>query len=96
MRPLHLLLLAVLPPALLRAQHPDPVRPALRWFQDAKLGIFIHWGIYSVNGTDESWAFYNKKVPYAEYMKQLEGFTASKYDPAAWAELIQRLEKPLL
>lgn len=90
MRPLHLLLLAVLPPALLRAQRPDPVRPALQWFQDAKLGIFIHWGIYSVNGTDESWAFYNKKVPYAEYMKQLEGFTASKYDPAAWAELIQR------
>jgi alpha-L-fucosidase len=62
----------------------------LRWFQDAKLGIFIHWGIYSVNGTDESWAFYNKKMPYADYMNQLEGFTSSRYDPAAWADLIQR------
>ena len=29
----------------------------MQWFKDAKLGIFIHWGIYSVNGVDESWAF---------------------------------------
>jgi len=72
------------------AQEPEGGCHELQWFQDAKLGIFMHWGIYSVNGTDESWAFYNKKVPYADYMKQLEGFSASKYDPAAWAELIQR------
>ena len=26
----------------------------MQWFKDAKLGIFIHWGIYSVNGVDES------------------------------------------
>ncbi len=72
------------------AQVEESARRELKWFQDAKLGIFIHWGIYSVNGTDESWAFYNKKVPYTEYMKQLNGFTASKYESAAWADLIQR------
>lgn len=72
------------------AQEREAARHELKWFQDAKLGIFIHWGIYSVQGTDESWAFYNKKMPYADYMKQLEGFTASKYDPAAWADLIAR------
>ncbi|MBL8003110.1 MAG: alpha-L-fucosidase [Flavobacteriales bacterium] len=69
---------------------PASIAGKMQWFQDAKLGIFIHWGIYSVNGVDESWSFYNKKMPYAEYMKQLEGFTASKYDPTAWADLIQR------
>jgi len=72
------------------AQEREAARHELKWFQDAKLGIFIHWGIYSVQGTDESWAFYNKKMPYADYMKQLDGFTASKYDPAAWADLIAR------
>ncbi len=72
------------------AQSPGHVPSNLTWFQDAKLGIFIHWGIYSVNGVDESWAFYNRKVAYADYMKQLEGFTASKYDPAAWADLIEK------
>ena len=59
------------------------------WFEDAKLGIFIHWGIYAVNGIDESWSFYNDYIPYQEYMKQLDGFTASNYDPDYWAKLIK-------
>ncbi|MFT3950174.1 MAG: alpha-L-fucosidase [Agriterribacter sp.] len=61
----------------------------MQWFKDAKLGIFIHWGIYSVNGIDESWAFYNKKMPYQDYMKQLNGFTAKNYNPESWAQLIK-------
>lgn len=69
---------------------PDSSAGKMQWFQDAKLGIFIHWGIYSVDGVDESWSFYNKKMSHADYMKQLNGFTASNYDPAAWADLIQR------
>ncbi|HWZ04589.1 MAG TPA: alpha-L-fucosidase, partial [Mucilaginibacter sp.] len=61
----------------------------MQWFQDAKLGIFIHAGIYSVNGIDESWSFHNKKISYADYMKQMGGFTLKHYDPASWAELIK-------
>jgi alpha-L-fucosidase len=61
----------------------------MKWFADAKLGIFIHWGIYSVNGIDESWAFYNELISYDDYMKQLGGFTASAYDPDAWVSLIK-------
>ncbi|MVN20489.1 alpha-L-fucosidase [Mucilaginibacter arboris] len=69
--------------------NPDSIRKKMQWFADAKLGIFIHWGIYAVNGIDESWSFYNKKISYADYMKQLKGFTASKYDPEQWASLIK-------
>ena len=72
------------------AQEQEPARHEMKWFQDAKLGIFIHWGIYSVNGVDESWAFYNGKMSHEDYMQQLDGFTASRYDPAAWADLIKR------
>lgn len=61
----------------------------MQWFADAKLGIFIHIGIYSVNGIDESWSFYNRKISHSEYMKQLKGFTLNKYDPAQWADIIQ-------
>ena len=61
----------------------------MQWFKDAKLGIFIHWGIYAVNGIDESWSFYNGYIGYSDYLKQLKGFTASKYDPVAWASLIK-------
>lgn len=60
----------------------------MQWFEDAKLGIFIHWGIYAVNGIDESWSFYNGYISHDDYMKQLDGFTAKNYDPAAWAGLI--------
>ncbi|HKI87918.1 MAG TPA: alpha-L-fucosidase [Draconibacterium sp.] len=47
----------------------------MQWFEDAKLGIFIHWGIYAVNGIDESRFFYNGYISYDDYMKQLNGFT---------------------
>ena len=62
----------------------------MQWFKDAKLGIFIHWGIYSVNGIDESWSFYNGYLSYDDYMKQLKGFTASAYNPGEWASLIKQ------
>ena len=60
------------------------------WFPDAKLGIFIHWGIYAVNGIDESWAFFNGHISHVDYMRQLDGFTASKWDAGAWASLFRR------
>jgi alpha-L-fucosidase len=66
-----------------------PKEERLAWFKNAKLGIFIHWGIYAVNGIDESWSFYNNYISYTDYMKQLNGFTAKKYDPEYWAKLIK-------
>jgi alpha-L-fucosidase len=69
--------------------NPDEIRDKMGWYENAKLGIFIHWGIYAVNGTDESWAFFNRKLSWADYIQQTKGFTASRYDPESWAELIQ-------
>jgi alpha-L-fucosidase len=57
------------------------------WFLDAKLGIFIHWGIYSAGDTSESWAFFHGEIPYEDYMAQAATFTAANYDPDAWAKL---------
>jgi alpha-L-fucosidase len=37
------------------------------WFEDAKLGIFVHWGIYAVDGVQESWS-----------PSQLHRFTAAR------------------
>lgn len=63
----------------------------LEWFKDAKLGIFIHWGIYGVNGISESWSMYHQRVSFDEYMGQLKGFTAENYDPKAWAKLFKEV-----
>lgn len=61
----------------------------MEWFDNAKLGIFIHWGIYAVNGISESWSFYNNYIPYSEYMQQAKGFTAKHYNPQEWVKLIK-------
>ncbi len=61
----------------------------MQWFEDAKLGIFIHWGIYSVNGIDESWSFYNGYISYTDYMNQINDFTAANYHPEEWAKLFK-------
>jgi len=60
------------------------------WFMDAKLGIFIHYGIYSVNGFPVSWSMFNEEVSFEDYMGELRGFTAANYDPRAWAKLFKR------
>ena len=70
-------------------ESPEDKEKRMEWFSDAKLGIFIHWGIYAVKGVSESWSFYNNRLSHEEYMEQLKGFTASKYDPQEWAKLIK-------
>lgn len=72
--------------AIAQPSHPDSTRMA--WFDDAKFGIFIHWGIYSVKGIDESWSFFNGYTSHDTYLEQMKGFTASKYNPEDWANLI--------
>ncbi len=61
----------------------------MEWFADAKLGIFIHWGVYSRGDWSESWSFHNGVVSMADYFAQEDDFTAEKYDPAEWVRLIR-------
>jgi alpha-L-fucosidase len=68
---------------------PRPDQAKMEWFADAKLGIFIHWGVYSTGNTTESWAFFNKEISHDDYMAQLGSFTAADYDPAYWVKLIK-------
>jgi len=87
---LFFLLLAVMFGQATSAQAPsEPLDSKMQWFTDAKLGIFIHWGIYSVKGIDESWSFHNRKISWKDYMAQLNGFNGKAYDPEAWASLIK-------
>jgi len=67
----------------------ETVGEAPEWFKDAKFGVFIHWGIYSVNGDGASWPIFNDKISFEDYMKQADSFTTEKYDPEAWAKLFK-------
>ncbi|MCT2560365.1 alpha-L-fucosidase [Chryseobacterium herbae] len=73
----------------LQAQTKPATDTKMEWFKNAKLGIFIHWGIYSVDGISESWSFFNNYINHENYMKQLNGFSASQYRPNEWTNLIK-------
>ncbi|MFD3498741.1 alpha-L-fucosidase [Streptomyces sp. NPDC058678] len=69
-------------------QQPDE---KIQWLQDAKIGMFIHWGVYSGPAKGE-WYMENAAVTPENYKKYVtdatgEQFTASAYNPADWAQL---------
>jgi alpha-L-fucosidase len=59
---------------------------ARRWFEDAKFGLFIHWGIYSVLG-DGEWVMNNRHITVGEYEKLPAFFNPTEFDPAEWVAL---------
>jgi alpha-L-fucosidase len=76
-----------------------------RWYEDAKFGIFIHWGVYAVPGFGNEWYprnMYQQGTPEFEhhvatygphtefgYKDFIPQLTAENYDPAAWARLFK-------
>ena len=59
---------------------------AREWFQDAKFGMFIHWGVYSVLGNGE-WIMETRPINRTDYAKLPAFFNPTKFDPAAWVAL---------
>lgn len=58
-------------------------------FSQARFGIFIHWGIYSMLG-DGEWVMHNKNINHTEYEKLAGGFYPSKFNAAEWISAIKR------
>ena len=57
----------------------DPRAASLAWLRDAKFGLFMHYGIYSILGRGE-WVQQREAIPLGEY-EQLQGrFTAERFD----------------
>ena len=68
---------------------PSPANLAAReWFQDARFGMFVHWGVYSVLG-DGEWVMNNRRIPIADYEKLPAQFNPIMFDPAEWVALVK-------
>lgn len=77
-----------------------------RWYHDAKFGVFLHWGVYSVPAFRNEWYsrdMYREGTPEFEhhvatygpqsefgYKDFIPSFTMEHFDPAAWANLFRR------
>ncbi|HLO57973.1 MAG TPA: alpha-L-fucosidase, partial [Bacteroidales bacterium] len=57
----------------------------MKWWQDAKFGMFIHWGLYAIEGKGE-WAMFNNKIPAEEYAKLAAQFNPQHFDADGWAK----------
>ena len=60
-----------------------------KWFPEARYGMFVHWGLYSLLGRSE-WAMYSEAIPRAEYRCLAERFNPKDFTPAAWAKQARR------
>ncbi|MGK7396922.1 MAG: alpha-L-fucosidase [Candidatus Cyclobacteriaceae bacterium M3_2C_046] len=58
----------------------NPRQANLEWFKQAKFGLFMHYGLYSLIGRGE-WVQLTEKIPVSDYGKLQDDFTASKFDP---------------
>jgi alpha-L-fucosidase len=55
-------------------------------FQDAKFGLFIHWGIFSVLG-DGEWVMNNENIPVKDYKKLVNFFNPLEFDAHQWVSM---------
>ena len=64
----------------------DPRAAAIEWMRRAKYGLFLHYGLYSLEGRHE-WLQLREKIPVATYARLKDRFTAEKFDADAIAAL---------
>ncbi len=56
------------------------------WFEEARFGLFIHWGVYSILG-DGEWVMNQQQIPITTYEKLPSFFNPTQFDPAEWVQM---------
>ena len=57
----------------------------MKWYQEARFGMFIHWGLYSIPARGE-WVRSTEEIPEEEYLPFMKEFDARDYNPKQWAK----------
>ncbi|MGE9290913.1 MAG: alpha-L-fucosidase [Puniceicoccales bacterium] len=68
---------------------PVSASPGLDWFHQARLGMFVHYGLYSMLGRGE-WVMLWEKIPPTTYNQLAEKFDASAFDAEALVNVAKR------
>lgn len=79
------------------SQHELSKDERMKWWREARFGMFIHWGVYSQWGGvyhghkqargGAEWIMNRSKIPVAEYQEKAKEFNPTKYDPDAWVKM---------
>lgn len=63
----------------------DVYEKRVEWYQEARFGMFIHWGLYAIPARGE-WVRSTEQIPEEEYMPFFEEFDPVDFDPSKWAK----------
>jgi alpha-L-fucosidase len=86
--------LAAAPPQSAPTSHDEK----MKWFREAKFGLFIHWGLYSIPAGEwkgqkipgiGEWIMNRAKIPVTEYEKLASQFNPVKFNADEWAQMAQ-------
>ena len=80
------------------SQQPDPAKDVrMKWWREARFGMFIHWGVYAQWGGvyrghhqargGAEWIMNRCKIPVVEYQQKAKSFNPVQYDADAWVKL---------
>ena len=62
------------------------MKDRMKWFEEARFGMFIHWGVYAAAGRGE-WVRSDERMPEETYRQYADSFHPDRFDPDLWAEL---------
>jgi alpha-L-fucosidase len=65
---------------------PPDVDERLQWFEEARFGMFVHWGPVSLKGTEIGWSR-GRQIPAGEYDQLYLRFDPQEFEADAWAKL---------
>ncbi|MCK5137058.1 MAG: alpha-L-fucosidase [Bacteroidales bacterium] len=75
--------------AQLPVETPEQKAERLQWWTDARLGMFIHWGLYASPARHE-WVKKYERISDEEYQKYFDLFNPDLYDPHKWARMAKK------
>jgi alpha-L-fucosidase len=89
---------ALLAQPAIRKDPPKSQDEKMKWFRDARFGLFIHWGLYSIPAGEwkgqkipgiGEWIMNRAKIPVAEYEQLAAQFNPTEFNAEAWVQMAE-------
>ncbi len=81
-----LLIISQMAPAQLPKETETQKTQRMKWWTDARFGMFIHWGLYALPARHE-WVKNRERITTEQYQKYFEMFNPDMYNPKEWAKM---------
>lgn len=67
----------------------DAYEKRIAWFEDARFGLFLHFGLYSIPARGE-WVRSTERMPEGQYLPFFRTFQPEQFDPKQWARMAKQ------